>query len=436
MGRILIRGGYVLDPANGREGRMDVLAEDGRIARVAEGIEADGAEIYDAEGLLVMPGLVDMHVHFREPGLEYKETIATGTAAAARGGVTTVCPMANTKPVIDSPEMARRLKAIIDRDALVHVMMIGTVTKGLAGKEVCDLRAMAKEGVRLVSEDGKSVMDSGVYAQAMEICREEDILVLAHCEDINLVRGGVMHEGKRSKELGLPGITSEVEDIITARDIFLARQTGARLHLCHCSTAFSVEMVRQAKAAGLPVSAEVCPHHFTLCDEDIPGDDANYKMNPPLRGREDLEALRRGLSEGVMEVISTDHAPHADYEKTGSMRGAAFGIVGLETSFALAWSELVLTGLLTPMQLVERMSTTPARILKIPAGTLSEGAAADITIADPNKRYVIDKETFVSKGKNTPFDGREVTGEIAATLVDGAFVYRRECGIVRGGSER
>ncbi|MBQ9592629.1 MAG: amidohydrolase family protein, partial [Lachnospiraceae bacterium] len=236
--------------------------------------------------------------------------------------------------------------------------------------------------------------------------------------------------------LGLPGITSEVEDIITARDIFLARQTGARLHLCHCSTAFSVEMVRQAKAAGLPVSAEVCPHHFTLCDEDIPGDDANYKMNPPLRGREDLEALRRGLSEGVMEVISTDHAPHAADEKTGSMRGAAFGIVGLETSFALAWSELVLQGLLTPMQLVERMSTSPARILKIPAGTLSEGAAADITIADPNKRYVIDKETFVSKGKNTPFDGREVTGEIAATLVDGAFVYRRECGIVRGGSER
>ena len=433
MGKILIRGGTVLDPACGREGKYDVLVEEGKIARVAEEIAPEeGTEVYEAEGLYVMPGLVDMHVHFREPGLEYKETIATGTAAAARGGVTTVCPMANTKPVIDCPEMARKLKRIIDRDALVHVMPIGTVTRGLEGKEVCDLRAMAREGVRLISEDGKSVMDSGVYAKAMEICKEEDILVLAHCEDINLVRGGVMHEGVRSRELGLPGITSEVEDIITARDIFLARQTGARLHLCHCSTAFSVEMVRQAKAAGLPVSAEVCPHHFTLCDEDITGDDGNFKMNPPLRSRKDLEALRQGLSEGIMEVISTDHAPHAAFEKEGTMHTAAFGIVGLETSFALAWTELVLTGLLTPMQLVERMSAAPARILKIDAGSLREGAPADITIADPAKKYRIDKNTFVSKGKNTPFDGREVTGEIAATLVDGRFVYRRETGVIGG----
>ncbi|MBR1759174.1 MAG: dihydroorotase [Lachnospiraceae bacterium] len=426
MGTLLIRNGRVLDPANKRDGNYDILIKDGKIAQVAPEISAEADHIYDATGLLVMPGLIDMHVHFREPGLEYKETIATGTAAAAKGGFTTVCPMANTKPVIDCVEMVQKLKAIIDRDAKVHVLMIGTVTKGLAGKEVCDLAAMKQAGIRMVSEDGKSVMDSGVYAKAMEICKEEDILVLAHCEDINLVRGGVMHEGVRSKELGLPGITSEVEDIITARDIFLARQTGARLHLCHCSTKTSVEMVRMAKEAGLPVSAEVCPHHFTLCDEDIPGDDGNYKMNPPLRGREDLEALRAGLSSGVMEVISTDHAPHAAQEKEGSMKTAAFGIVGLETSFALAWTELVKTGLLTPMQLVERMSAAPARILKIRAGALSVGYPADITIADPNQTYRIDKNTFVSKGKNTPFDGREVTGEIAATVVDGRIVYERK----------
>lgn len=426
--RILIQNGHVLDPASGRDGKFDVLVIGDKIAKVEPGIRETADRVIDAGGMLVMPGLIDLHVHFRDPGLEYKETIATGSAAAAKGGFTTVCPMANTRPVIDSVSMVEQLQEKIREESLVHIAIVGAVTKGLEGREVCDIEGMSAAGMKAVSEDGKSVMDSGVYAEAMKHCRENGVLVLAHCEDINLVRGGVMHQGKRSEELGLPGITSEVEDIITARDIFLARETGAKLHLCHCSTQTSVEMVKQARAAGLPVSAEVCPHHFTLCDEDIPGDDGNYKMNPPLRSREDREALIRGLKDGTMEVIATDHAPHAEEEKEGSMRKAAFGIVGLETAFALSWSELVETGVLTPAQLVEKMSVNPARVLGIPKGSLQEGMAADIAIADPKAVYTINKAEFVSKGKNTPFHGRKVTGQIVCTIVDGKIVYEREGG--------
>ncbi|WP_343208966.1 dihydroorotase [Anaerolentibacter hominis] len=422
--RTLIQNGHVIDPASGRDGIYDVLVVGDKIEKVSEQISEQADEIVDAKGCLVMPGFVDLHVHLREPGLEYKETIATGTQAAARGGFTTICPMANTKPPIDSPEMVRLLREKIETDGLVHVLIVGAVTKGLDGTEVCDIPGMAAEGMKAISEDGKSVMNSAVYARAMKLAKEHQVVVLAHCEDINLVRGGVMHEGKRSKELGLPGITSAVEDIITARDIALAKETGARLHLCHCSTKASVTMVRLAKEAGVSVSAEICPHHFTLCDEDIPRDDGNYKMNPPLRGREDLEALRTGLKDGTMEVIATDHAPHAQEEKECSMRQAAFGIVGLETAFALGYTELVEKGVLSLSQLVEKMSLNPSRIIGIEKGSLEEGRTADLVIADVSEPYCIDTNTFASKGKNTPFNGRRVKGRIRMTMVDGTIVYR------------
>lgn len=421
--KILIKNGQVLDPSQNLDACLDVLIEDGRIAAIGKQIEEEADQIVDARGCAVMPGFIDLHVHFREPGFEYKETIATGSKAAARGGFTSVCPMPNTRPVIDSAEMIRYIK---EKETIVHILPVGAVTKNQEGKEVTDIPAMVRAGMVAISEDGKSVMDSAVYAQAMKLAAKENIPVLAHCEDKKLVRGGVMNAGSRAESLSLKGITNAVEDIIVARDIQLAKETGARLHLCHCSTKDSAEYVRQAKQWGVAVSGEVCPHHFTLCDEDIPEDDANYKMNPPLRSREDVEALKRALKENVMEAISTDHAPHSIEEKNKSIADAPFGIVGLETAFALAVTELVDTGYLTKLELVERMSTSPARIIGIPKGTLKVGSAADIVIADFEKEYKIDKFRFASKGINTPFHKKTVHGCVCMTLVDGNIVYNIE----------
>ncbi|MDD6208415.1 MAG: dihydroorotase [Clostridiales bacterium] len=424
--RILIKNGQVLDPSQNLDACMDVLIEDGIIAAVRRHINEPADQIIDAQGLAVMPGFIDLHVHFREPGFEYKETIATGSQAAARGGFTSVCPMPNTKPVIDSVEMIRYLKEKEKNESVVHILPVGAVTKNQAGKEVTDIPAMVEEGMVAISEDGKSVMDSAVYAQAMKLAAKEKITVLAHCEDKNLVRGGVMNAGSKAESLGLNGITNAVEDIIVARDIQLAKETGAKLHLCHCSTKDSVQYIRQAKEWGVQVSGEVCPHHFTLCDEDIPGDDANYKMNPPLRSREDVEALKKALKDNIMEAISTDHAPHSTEEKNQSIAKAPFGIVGLETAFALAVTELVDTGYLTKLQLVERMSTSPARIIGIEKGTLKPGSAADVVIADFEQEYQIDKFKFASKGTNTPFHNKTVHGCIQMTFVDGKMVYHIE----------
>ncbi len=423
---ILIQNGHVIDPHTKRDECCDVLIEDDRIKKVAEKIDVKTDRVIDATGCYVMPGFIDLHVHLRDPGLEYKETLETGGKAAARGGVTTICAMPNTKPVTDSGEMVEELHERAKIESPVHVIQLGAVTKRQAGEELADIEGMAKAGCHAISEDGKSVMNASLYRQGMKKAKECGIAVFAHCEDITMVEGGVMNAGERAKELGLKGITNSVEDVIVARDILLAKETGVRLHLCHCSTADSVKMVRLAKEEGLPVTAEVCPHHFMLCTDDIPEDDGNYKMNPPLRSREDMEALRQGLKDGTMDVIATDHAPHAEEEKNRSMKNAAFGIVGLETSAALTYTGLVKTGLIDMMGMAEKMSYHPARILGLEEkGSVSEGKIADIVVFDPNPTYKIDKNTFVSKGKNTPFDGYEVTGEVRYTLADGKIVFEK-----------
>ena len=423
---ILIQNGHVIDPHTKRDECCDVLIEDDRIKKVAEKIDVKTDRVIDATGCYVMPGFIDLHVHLRDPGLEYKETLETGGKAAARGGVTTICAMPNTKPVTDSGEMVEELHERAKIESPVHVIQLGAVTKRQAGEELADIEGMAKAGCHAISEDGKSVMNASLYRQGMKKAKECGIAVFAHCEDITMVEGGVMNAGERAKELGLKGITNSVEDVIVARDILLAKETGVRLHLCHCSTADSVKMVRLAKEEGLPVTAEVCPHHFMLCTDDIPEDDGNYKMNPPLRSREDMEALRQGLKDGTMDVIATDHAPHAEEEKNRSMNNAAFGIVGLETSAALTYTGLVKTGLIDMMGMAEKMSYHPARILGLEEkGSISEGKIADIVVFDPNPTYKIDKNTFVSKGKNTPFDGYEVTGEVRYTLADGKIVFEK-----------
>ena len=380
----------------------------------------------DAEGFYVLPGLIDLHVHLRDPGLEYKETLETGGKAAVKGGVTTICAMPNTKPVTDSKEKVAKVHERAKTESPAHIIQIGAVTKGQAGEELADIKGMAKAGCHAISEDGKSVMNASLYRKGMKIAKEAGISVFAHCEDITMVEGGVMNADENALRLGLKGITNSVEDVIVARDILLAKETGVRLHLCHCSTEDSVKMVKLAKEEGLPVTGEVCPHHFILSADDIKEDDGNYKMNPPLRGKADVEALRLGLKEGIMDVISTDHAPHSAEEKNKSMKEAAFGIVGLETSAALTYTSLVKSGMLSMMDMAEKMSYNPAKILGLTEkGSVSEGKIADITIFDPDKTYKIDKNTFVSKGKNTPFDGYEVSGEVVCTLADGKVVYER-----------
>lgn len=421
---ILLKNGYILDPGTGREGKMDVFIQEGIIAEVGTNIEKTADEVIDAEGYYVMPGFIDLHVHLREPGYEYKETIATGSKAAARGGYTTICPMPNTNPATDSRKMIEFILDKAKAEALVHILPVGAVTIGQQGKELADIAGMAEAGAKAISEDGKSVMNTALYLEGMREARKAGIPVFAHCEDKDLVRKGVINEGLKSRELNIPGISNAVEDVIAARDILLAKDSGVKLHLCHCSTKDSVTFIKYAKAAGLPVTGEVCPHHFTMSDEEIPGDDANYKMNPPLRSREDVQALKEGLKNNIMDVIATDHAPHSKEEKDKSILESPFGIVGLETAFALTVTELVKTGYLTPMQMVEKMSYNPARVLGIEKGTLEVGKAADIVIADPKENYKIDKNEFASKGKNMPFHGKEVTGRIKMTIVDGKIVYK------------
>lgn len=438
--KIWIQNGYVLDPLTGTEKESDVLINGNRIEKIGTKTEIEEQikeeehiRELDAGGCYIMPGFIDLHVHLRDPGLTYKETLKTGGEAAARGGITTICAMPNTKPVIDTKEKVEEVHKRAKEESPVHIIQLGAITVGEEGKEIADLEGMAEAGCVAVSEDGKSVMNSYLYREAMKQAAKYGLKVFAHCEEIDLRKDpdtgedGVMNKCCRSDELGLPGITNSVEDIITARDIFLAKDTGVHLHLCHCSTKGTVDMMRMAKKEGLSVSAEVCPHHFTLSSDDITEDHGRFKMNPPLREMEDVEALRQGLKEGIMEAISTDHAPHSEEEKNVSMRRAAFGIVGLETSASLTYTELVDTGILTPMQMAERMSTAPAKILGLQdKGSVSEGKIADLVVFDPRREYEIDTDTFRSKGKNTPFEGWKVKGDVKYTLVDGNVVYENE----------
>ena len=421
---VLIQNGHVLDPVTGTDGIYDVLVEDDKIAKVEEGITAEADKVIDVDGCYVMPGFIDLHVHFRDPGLEYKETLKTGGRAAVHGGVTTVCAMPNTKPVIDNGVKISEVQNRAKKESPTNVLQLGSVTIGQMGEDLADIKGMAREGCVGISEDGKSVMNASLYRKGMRAAKEAGLIVFAHCEDITMVEGGVMNADAKAEELGLKGITNAVEDVIVARDILLAKETGVQLHLCHCSTADSVKMLREAKKDGIHVTGEVCPHHFILTSDDITGDDGNFKMNPPLRSRADVDALIEGLKDGTMDVISTDHAPHAAAEKNRSMKLASFGIVGLETSAALTYTELVDKGILTPMQMVEKMSTNPAKILGLTdKGSVSEGKIADLVIFDPRKEYEIDKNTFFSKGKNTPFHGWKVKGEVTCTMVGGKVVY-------------
>ncbi len=430
----LIKNGYVIDPASNREGLFDILIDGNTIVKVVKDLKEsdlvmqenwkeDQLHVINVHGNYVMPGFIDLHVHLREPGFEYKETIRTGSMAAAAGGYTTICPMPNTKPVTDSPNMIHWILDKARKDAVVNILPVGAITLGQEGSELTDIPAMKDAGACALSEDGKSVMNTALYAQAMKIAADKDIPVFAHCEDKSLVGKGAINAGKKAVELNVDPISNAVEDIITARDILLAKETGARLHLCHCSTAYSAAMVDFAKKEGLKVTAEVCPHHFILTDEDIPGDDSNYKMNPPLRSAKDVQILKEALRDGIMDVISTDHAPHSEEEKAKTIADAPFGIVGSETAFALTYTELVKSGYLSPSQLVEKMSVNPAKILSIDKGCIGEGKVADIVIIDQNAEYLIDKDTFYSKGKNTPFHGKNVCGRVMYTFVDGKPVY-------------
>lgn len=428
--RLCIEGAHLFNPASQADRICNVLVEDGIIASIQEsgrGGNGKKADLtIDARGKYLFPGFIDMHVHLRDPGQTHKEDIESGTRAAAAGGFTEILAMPNVKPPADNPEILRDVESRADQAGFCRVHQVGAITKGMKGEELSDLEEMQKAGMIAVSEDGKSVMNSALVRHAMQFLRPYGIPILAHCEDIRLVEGGVMNAGRRAKQLGLPGITNAVENIIEARDIMLAEETGAKLHLCHCSTKESAEMLRIAKKKGIAVTGEVCPHHFLLTEDDIPGaEDANYKMNPPLRTEEDRKALAAGLSDGTFDVISTDHAPHTKEEKAGGFLNAPFGIVGLETSAALVYTELVKKNILTPMQMAEKMSANPARILGLMSGDVSVGKRADLTLFDPNETYRISPEEFVGKGKNMPYGGRQVTGRVVLTVCGGKITYSR-----------
>ena len=419
---ILIKNGRVIDPGNSIDKVCDLMISDGKITRVEENISETADKIIDAGGFWVVPGLIDLHVHLRDPGFEKKETIRTGSRSAAMGGFTTICCMPNTKPVIDNEIIVEYINMKAKRDGVVNILPIGSITKGQKGEELSDIGKMAEVGICAISEDGRSVANAALMKTALKYASMFNLPAFSHCEDLNLVSRGQMNAGEKASLLGLRGISNDSEEVIVARDIILADSVNARLHLCHMSTKGCVELIRHAKEQGSLVTAEVTPHHFTLTEDDINDYDANYKMNPPLRTKEDVEALRQALKNNIIDVIATDHAPHHIDEKNCEFEKAANGIIGLETSVSLGISELVETGVLTPSQLIEKMSLNPAKILNSDKGTLSVGAVADITVIDPNLEYNINVEKFASKARNTPFNGRKVKGKVIYTIVAGDVI--------------
>jgi dihydroorotase len=424
---LLIRGGRVIDPAASTDAVQDVLIDGGKIARVAARLQApSGATVLEATGRWVCPGFIDMHVHLREPGHEYKETVATGTRAAAAGGFTAVCCMANTQPVNDNRAVTDYIRAKAESDGIVRVYPIGAVTRGLEGKELAELAELAEAGCVAFSDDGKCVMNAELYRRAMEYTLPFGAPVISHAEDHALSGGGCMNEGVVSTELGLPGIPAAAEDVMVARDIVLAELTGAHVHIAHLSTAGAVRLVRDAKARGVRVTAEVTPHHLLLTEEAVRSWDANLKMAPPLRTKRDMEALIEGLADGTIDCVATDHAPHALSEKEGEFDHAANGVVGLETAVALLLDRLVRPGLLPVTTLVSRLSCDPARLLRLPGGSLGVGAPADLTLIDPDVEITIDPARLSSKSRNTPFAGWRATGAPCATIVAGRVVWRRD----------
>ena len=423
---ILLRGGRVIDPSRGTDGVADVLLRDGRVAAVGRNILADHAEVelIDAARMVVAPGLIDLHVHLREPGQEDVETVATGAMAAAAGGFTAVCAMPNTDPVTDNQAAVGFIVRQAERARKARVYPIGAVSLGQRGEQLAEFGELVGAGAVAVSDDGRPVVSSHLMRTALEYARTFGIPVADHCEEPTLSHGGVMHEGLVSTRLGLKGIPAAAEEIMVARDIILAELTGGHVHLCHMSTRGSVELIRRAKEQGLRVTAEATPHHFSLTDHRVEGYDTNAKMNPPLREDADRQAIREGLRDGVIDVIATDHAPHHYDAKEREFDDAPNGIIGLETALGLAITELVQTGLMTLPDLLERMSTRPARIFSLPGGTLAVGAPADVVVFDPSALWVVRPEAFFSKSRNTPFAGRELTGRTVLTIVRGEVVYR------------
>lgn len=421
--KVLIRQGRVVDPANGVDAVHDVLVADGKIERVGPKLSAPaGAETVDATGKIVCPGFIDLHVHLREPGFEYKETVASGTRAAAAGGFTAVCCMANTFPVNDNRAVTDYIVAKARVEGVVRVYPIGAVTRGLKGEELAELAELAEAGCVAFSDDGKCVMNAGLYRHAMEYVLPFATPLISHAEDANLAGKWAMNEGVVSTELGIPGIPAAAEDVMVARDILLAELTGAPLHIAHLSTAGAVRLVRDAKARGVRVTAEVTPHHLVLTEEAVRGWDPNTKMAPPLRTKRDTEALVEALADGTIDCVATDHAPHAVAEKEGEFDRAANGIVGLETAVALLLDKLVRPGLLPLDTLVSRLSRDPARLLGLPGGSLAAGGPADITILDPDRELTVDPARFHSRSRNTPFGGWTLKGGPWMTIVGGRIV--------------
>jgi dihydroorotase len=434
--RLLIKNGYVIDPSQGMNGGKNLLLEDGRIVGLSSYSDPvpDDVEVFDATGLIVAPGFIDMHVHLREPGHEYKETIASGAAAAVAGGFTTICAMPNTDPINDSAAVTRFIIEQAARADLAGVLPIGAITKTSSGTELAEMGEMKDAGIVAVSDDGRPVPCAGMMRRAMEYARGFDLPVIDHCEDKSLVRGGVMHEGHWSLVLGLRGSPAAAEEVDAERDCALAGLTGARVHLAHVSTRGAIDAVRRAKQKGLPVTCEAAPHHWALTDADVAGSgagvtegvpyDTNMKMSPPLRTQDHVDAILEGLRDGTIDAIASDHAPHHADEKALEFDDAPFGITGLETSVGLAFERLVRPGIISLERLVELCATNPARILSLhDRGTLRAGARADVTVLDPEFAWSFDVSRSKSKSRNTPFDGYRFTGAAVATIVAGRVVY-------------
>ena len=424
---IVIKNGRVIDPASNTDRIADVLIVDGRVAGVGPDIAANGprAELFDATGMIVAPGFIDMHVHLREPGFEHAENIESGSRAAAAGGFTTVCCMPNTKPINDSATVTSYIVEQARKKAVVNVFPIGAITKGSAGEELAAIGAMKAAGAVAISDDGLPVMNSRVMRRAMEFARAYDIPVIDHCEDLNLSAGGDMHEGAKSVRWGLRGIPAASEDIIVARDLLLAELTGARYHVAHISTRNAIGMVQFARSKGLPVTCEATPHHFALADADMAAYDSNYKMKPPLRSVCDRNAVIDGISAGAVSAIATDHAPHPGSEKMQEFERCPFGIIGLETAIGLALEGLVHTGKITLNRMVELFTTGPNSVMRLGRGTLDAGAPGDVTIFSTDLNWTYDVNQSPSRSRNSPFDGRTFRGGPMAAIVNGELVWKR-----------